>query len=915
MFPSLSNKNRIEKNSRLSRRFMFIMVLLSIFICAGAQPGYTTDWEMDWTTDGNGTFSGPAHEEDVNGQPFTTHAATPSAGYGWNQWEYTCTGHVSCPGGGALQTSNINPWVGGAVLDNSTWNINATFTKIVYNLDTSQAGSGTVTADTTYVFDDNLAVVATPAAGWRFKEWTGDIGNLESAALASTKVVNPVYSDTSVSATFIEQWNLTVQNTEGAGSGTVDIGAGVPSGQGGSGGAVTLPKTYAYDENDTVQLTAAANFGSVFLGWKVDGASAGTTATISVAMNTGNHRIVEAIFSKQYTLAVASNVTEDEGPAPKVLTFTVTATPEVTAPDTVNFDIETWPTSTATPGVDFVAIAKHTETMTSLDSKDGSKSWKTFDVTIIDDDIIETLEYLYLVGSDAGPNALPAPTALFWKQGFIANDDQFGVTVSTPPATTEGSPSAFTVGVTLPAGGTVTDLSVRLNTADGSATTGDADYTDVDDTLLNFPAADTSDQTFNVVTAADTQVEYDETFTLTADSTHAAWNTTPDSGTGTITNDDAATLSISDVNLAEGDGGPTAFDFTVTLSAAVGSAVTVVANTADGSATAGSDFGAVSNQTVTFTPGGALTQTVTVNVTGETLVEYDETFTVNLTDARFGGSVDVTRVTIADAQGLGTIPNDDTATLSINDVSLAEGDAGTTAFDFTVTLSDSVVSDVTVVADTSPANATGGGTDYNDVISQTVTFTAGGALTQTVTVTAIGDSFIEADETFQVNLTDALFGGIVDATRTTITAPQGLGTIVNDDQATLAINDVSHSEGANGDSTIYTFTVTLSGDGDVDQAITVDYTTTGGSATSGSGDFLASAGMLNFAGTNNEFHTIDVTVNGDDWVEYDETFSVTLSNIAAGGKAVTFGNNPGTGTITNDDKYRISVDDVTTDEP
>src|SRR5258705_337006 len=97
--------------------------------------------------------------------------------------------------------------------------------------------------------------------------------------------------------------------------------------------------------------------------------------------------------------------------------------------------------------------------------------------------------------------------------------------------------------------------------------------------------------------------------------------------------------------------------------------------TAAGTATAGADFTPV-NGTLTFTP-GQTAKTITVPVNGDTLFEPDETFFVNLSNP--------TNATIADPQGTGTILNDDAAppspltpSLSINDVQVTEGNAGST---------------------------------------------------------------------------------------------------------------------------------------------------------------------------------------------------------------------------------------------
>ena len=109
------------------------------------------------------------------------------------------------------------------------------------------------------------------------------------------------------------------------------------------------------------------------------------------------------------------------------------------------------------------------------------------------------------------------------------------------------------------------------------------------------------------------------------------------------------TLSISDVYVTEGNTGTTNADFTVTLLGAGSQPVPINFATADGTATAGTDYQATSN-TVTFNP-GEQTKTITVPVNGDTTPELNETFFVNLSDP--DGFL------ITADRGVGTILNDD----------------------------------------------------------------------------------------------------------------------------------------------------------------------------------------------------------------------------------------------------------------
>src|SRR5262249_46076125 len=149
--------------------------------------------------------------------------------------------------------------------------------------------------------------------------------------------------------------------------------------------------------------------------------------------------------------------------------------------------------------------------------------------------------------------------------------------------------------------------------------------------------------------------------------------------------------------------GTTNFVFTVTLSAVSGQTVSVDYATANGTATtADNDYTAASG-TLSI-PAGSTTGTITVAVTGDTRNEINETFTVNLSNAVHGS--------ITDAQGTGTIVNDDAVpALSINNVSVTEGNSGTISAVFTVTLS--AVSGQTVTVDYATANGTAAsGSDY-----------------------------------------------------------------------------------------------------------------------------------------------------------------------------------------------------------
>ncbi|MBB6257829.1 uncharacterized protein YhjY with autotransporter beta-barrel domain [Xanthomonas arboricola] len=260
------------------------------------------------------------------------------------------------------------------------------------------------------------------------------------------------------------------------------------------------------------------------------------------------------------------------------------------------------------------------------------------------------------------------------------------------------------------------------------------------------------------------------------------------------------TLSINNVSVNEGNAGTTNATFTVSLSQPAGAGgVSFDIATADGTATAGVDYVASSltGQTI---PAGSSSATFTVLVNGDTLSEPNETFFVNVSN--------VTGASVGDGQGQGTIVNDDALpALSIDDVSVNEGNSGTTTATFTVSLSAASGQTVSVNYITADGTATAG-SDYA-ARSGTLTF-APGVTAQGVAITVNGDTAVEPNETFSVGLSGASNASIARAT--------GTGTIVNDDvvvvvgpaslPAATAGSAYSQTLSASGGTAPYTFAIT-----------------------------------------------------------------------------------------------------------
>src|SRR5262245_48943489 len=221
-------------------------------------------------------------------------------------------------------------------------------------------------------------------------------------------------------------------------------------------------------------------------------------------------------------------------------------------------------------------------------------------------------------------------------------------------------------------------------------------------------------------------------------------------------------LAISDLSILEGNTGTTAFVFTVSIPTPISQAVSVNYATADGSATAGSDYQTAFG-TLTI-PAGETGGTIIVLVNGDRLPEANETFFVNLSSA--------TNAVIADGQAMGAIADDEPRiSVSTDYVTITEGNAGTTDAIFTVSLSTAYDQQVTVDYYTSDDSAIAGD-DYVRTFG-TLRFDAG-QTSQMIRVPVIGDHVAESEEHFYLNLHNP-------SSNAAIIGGYAVGAILNDD--------------------------------------------------------------------------------------------------------------------------------------
>lgn len=318
-------------------------------------------------------------------------------------------------------------------------------------------------------------------------------------------------------------------------------------------------------------------------------------------------------------------------------------------------------------------------------------------------------------------------------------------------------------------------------------------------------------------------------------------------------------LSAGGASVNEADSGSTNTVLKVSMSAATGQVVTVNYIATGISARKGADFQALSGK-LTFNP-GETEKTVTVSVLNDLLDEVDETFYLalsNPTHAALPTSGNPQVVTIFD--------NDPEPTVSVNDVTVTEGDTGTVNAVFTVTLSAASGKTVTLRYQAFPGIGYGGADTPEDFRETYGTFSlAPGVRTKSITVPVRGDLVFEGTETFFLN---------VAGENSSQTLAKGVCTILdNDVPPTMSILDAKIVEGNTGTSTMRV-TVKLSAPS-TEQAGAL-FKVTRGTATANVDYRPVGGGILIYPGMTVDY--IEVPIIGDRLKEADETFIITLSD-------------------------------------
>ncbi|MEM8857655.1 MAG: Calx-beta domain-containing protein [Chloroflexota bacterium] len=675
----------------------------------------------------------------------------------------------------------------------------------------------------------------------------------------------------------------------------------------------TVTKSAAFNDSTMVNYTVAPagvypadadDFGGAFPTGIVSFTAVETSKTVtinvsgdhdfeddeefSVTLSGATNDAVIAIASANGTIQnddTGLSISADSGAQPEGtdITFLVTRSGDTSGTNDVSYSVTgngTYPANAADFGGAFptgavsFAIGEETQLITLTVATDADvEANETFSIT--------------LSSPTNNANILVSEAA-----GTIENDDG---TVSISPdglSQVEGNSGTvtYTYSVSLSSSAIAP---VSVNYAVSGSGANPADSTDFGGSLpsgmLSFGVGEDT-KTLEIAVSGDDTTESDETFDVTLSSMTGGYSIATGDVTSTIENDDRS-ISISTLSAVknEGQSGITPFTFLISRSGETSGAITadyvVVPNSATSEDFAG---GIVPSGTLTL-PDGTITTTLTVNVTGDTSVEPSETFDVEISNAS-GATIQTSRAT-------GIIQNDDNGfSIAAVTPSQAEGNGGNTIFAFEVTRNGTSTTNSSISYEVSGIGANPADeTDFGGFFDSGILPFQSGLTDQSITisVSVVGDSQIEGDETFVVTLSNPTNGE-------EISTASAVATIENDDEGlniSALPGDQAQDEGDSG-TTNFSYTVELVGS--YPSGVTVDYAVTGsGARPANSTDFVGGlpSGTITFISGDSQ-QTLEIPVQGDTSLETDEEFTITLSNVTGGAP---LGVSSITGTIQNDD--------------
>ena len=504
-----------------------------------------------------------------------------------------------------------------------------------------------------------------------------------------------------------------------------------------------------------------------------------------------------------------------------------------------------------------------------------------------------------------GSVAAPAPHIPVVNDAIIQGPQTFSVGLSSPTGGGQlGSPATSTItivsddrGIAMGAStrsvaenaGAIDIQVARLGPATGTAVSVNYAFTNgtaINGThytgtagQLNWADGDATAKTIHVPIIDDSAVNANRTFTVTLSGALNASLGTPASTVVTILDDDN-TLQFSAPTASVTEGA--ALMLTVTRIGGTAGAASVQWSTANGTAVAGTDFGAAGvtapvSGVLSWNAGELTAKTLSIPVINDTSPEGARTFTVSLSSPTGAnvGTVSTVNVTLND--------NDAGFLFSSPTYTVVENGGN-------VTLTVMRVGPATAAGTVGWATANGtalAGSDFGTSGSSaqrsgTLSWAAGDATVKTIVIPIINDAIAEADETFTVQLRTPSTGFALGSPNVATV------TILDDDippESELAFSLPKYLVLESAGSVLLTVNRNDIGGG-FGRAATVSYATVAGTALASS-DFMTRTGTLTWASGDSAPKNIAVPIVNDSIAESPETFKVTLSNVTPGTRIAT----------------------------
>ncbi|MFV2056302.1 MAG: Calx-beta domain-containing protein [Thiohalomonadales bacterium] len=389
-------------------------------------------------------------------------------------------------------------------------------------------------------------------------------------------------------------------------------------------------------------------------------------------------------------------------------------------------------------------------------------------------------------------------------------------------------------------------ISIDYTTSEGSAVAGQ-DFSITSDKLIFLPGD--TEEYINLSISADATYEENETFSIALSAPVNAILARNIANITILNDDSPPNIVVSPQSFNESDG---IASFLVNIVPTSGLDTTVSYTTQSGSASQGVDYQATPGDLVI--PAGTTVGEIQFTINEDNIDEPDETFLINFTSLQNAQTSTVTHdVTIKD--------NDNPPSISIDDITILEGDTGLTEVFFTV--SATVESAFSMSVQYQYKNGTAIVDEDFQTASGLLTFSPG-ITTQKIFVKVVGDKKYESAESFVIGLSRPQFATLVTST--------GQLTIRNDDSPPL-VNFEKAAISITEDIGIYKAKIFLDVISGVDAVIPFQLT---GTATIGT-DYKSMSSAANLIiPAGNLFNTVDILLIDDASIESSETISINL---------------------------------------